>query len=120
MASMDPVSNANRIAMLLRQRLQERAKGGAAARSGRKEAGPADGTAGKSAVRGAGAIGALDDRKLKRALIENILADQLGNGLINEAQFQQVVDQVTETIEADADGGPLLARVVADLRAGAG
>lgn len=116
---MDPVSNANRIAMLLRQRLQERAKGTGAQRATQRDAGPADGMAGKSAVRDAGAIGALDDRKLRRALIENILADQLGNGLINDAQFQQVVDQVTEAIAADGDGGALLAKVVADLRGGA-
>jgi hypothetical protein len=114
---MDPVSNANRIAMLLRQRLQERARSGAAQRGGRKEATGAGAAARKGAVRGAGAIEALDDRRLKRALIENILADQFGAGLVNDAKFQQVVDQVTEAIEAEGDGALLLARAVAELRA---
>lgn len=117
---MDPVSNANRIAMLLRQRLQERSKNPAAERGGRKNA-PGTGDAGrKGAVHEAGALGALDDGRLKRALIENILADQFGAGLINDAKFQQVVDQVTEAIQADGDGARLLAKAVADLRANPG
>jgi hypothetical protein len=113
---MDPVSNASRIAMLLRARLQERAKSGAAARPGHRDS--ADAASRKDAVRGADAIEGLDDRRLRRALIENILADQLGAGLVNDAKFQQVVDQVTETIEGDGDGALLLARAIADLRAG--
>jgi NAD(P)H-hydrate repair Nnr-like enzyme with NAD(P)H-hydrate dehydratase domain len=115
---MDPISNANRIAMLLRQRLQEKSRSGSVERGGRKDLRGAGDTAGKSAVQSADAIENLDDRKLKRALIENILADQLGAGLINDARFQQVVDQVTETIDADGDGGTLLARAIADLRGG--
>lgn len=115
---MDPVSNANRIAMMLRARLQERAKSAAAERSGRRDLpGTADAPK-KGAVPGAGTIGGLDDRRLKRALVENILADQLGPSLINDARFQQVVDQVADAIEADSEGAALLARTIADLRAG--
>lgn len=117
---MDPVSNANRIAMLLRQRLQERSKATAPERSGRRDLPGAADAPRKSAVRGPSAIDALDDRRLKRALIENILADQLGAGLINGASFQQVVDHVTDAIESDADGALLLAKTIADLRANPG
>jgi hypothetical protein len=114
---MDPIANANRIAMLLRQRLQERAKSAGAERGGRKDPPGVGDTARKSATGGAGAIEALDDRRLKRALIENILADQFGGELINDAKFQQVVDQVTEAIEAEAGGALLLAKAAAELRA---
>jgi hypothetical protein len=114
---MDPVSNATRIAMLLRQRLQERSKSTAAERSGRGDLPGAADALRKGAVRGASAVDALDDRRLKRALIENILADQLGPGMINDARFQQVVDQVTEAVEAESDGALLLAKAIADLRA---
>lgn len=113
---MDPVSNANRIAMLLRQRLQERSRTASAARSGKKEAGGTGEAAGKSAVRGAAAIETLDDRKLRRVVVENILADQFGGGLVNDARFQQIVDQVAGAIEADDQGALVLAQVVADLR----
>ena len=104
--------------MLLRARLQERSKSESAARGGRRDLPGAADTRRRGAVRGASAIDALDDRRFKRALIENILADQLGPGLINDARFQQVVDQVAEAIDGDDDGAQLLAKVVADLRAG--
>lgn len=106
--------------MLLRQRLQERSKSAAAGRSGRRDLPGAADAPRKGGVRGASAIEALDDRRLKRALVENILVDQLGAGLINDAKFQQVVDQVTEAIESDTDGALLLARTIADLRANPG
>ena len=114
---MDPVSNANRIAMLLRQRLQERARTASAGRSGKKDVGGTGDASGKGAVRGAAAIEDLDDRKLRRVIVENILADQFGGGLVNEARFQQIVDQVAGAIEADDQGALILAQVVADLRA---
>jgi hypothetical protein len=116
---MDPVSNATRIAMLLRQRLQERARSGAAER-GRKATSGADGLRAKGPVRGADALEGLDDRRLKRALIENVLAEQFGPAMLNDAKFQQVVDRVAEAIEADAGGGVLLEKAIAGLRAGAG
>lgn len=117
---MDPISNANRIAMLLRQRLQERSKAAAAARAGRAGVGGSGDTARKGAVRSPDVVEALDDRRLRRALVEDILVDQLGSGLINDAKFQQVVDRVADAIAADADGAAVLARVMADLRAGQG
>lgn len=115
---MDPVSNANRIAMLLRARLQERARANATGRASRPDQKGSSETARKGAVLSADAIEGLDDRRLRRALIEDILKDQFGGTLVNDARFQQVVDQVTEAIEADADGAAIFSRVVEDLRAG--
>lgn len=114
---MDPVSNANRLAMLLRQRLDERSRAGAATRAGRKEAKGTGDVAGRGALRGADAVEALDDRKLKRVMIEHILMDQFGPGLVNDASFQQLVDQVTEAIEADANGALTLSQALAEVRA---
>jgi hypothetical protein len=111
---MDPISNANRIAMLLRQRLQDRSKSAAPERSG---AGGSGQTMRRGALRNVNVVDQLDDRKLKRALIENILADEFGTELINDARFQQVVSQVTDVLDGDTEGGPLLAEVIADLRA---
>jgi hypothetical protein len=115
---MDPVSNANRIAMMLRARLQERAKAGAGGRASKADTKGSGETVRKGAMRSAEAIEGLGDRRLKRALIEDILTDQFGTALVNDAQFQQVVDQVTDAIEADAEGAAIFSRVVDDLRAG--
>lgn len=113
---MDPISNVDRLVFLLRQRLQERAKAGAAARPTRRGAGEGQ-AVGLDNLQALAAIEGVDDRQFRRALIQNILADQLGPHLINEARFQQVVDRVTETIEGDGAGAQLLNRLVSELRA---
>lgn len=113
---MDAISNVDRLVVLLRQRLMERAKAAPAARGAKQ---------GETAERGRAALDALvavegvDDRQLKRALIQSVLADQFGSDRINDAQFQQVVERVTAALDGDPNGNKLLARVVQDLRAAA-
>jgi hypothetical protein len=109
---MDPISNADRLAILLRQKLLERSKAGRAGRSERREAAPPSG------VRALANIEGMDERQLRRTFVQTILADQLGQSLINDPQFQQIVSRVTDTIEDDPDASRLLSRLVADLRAG--
>jgi hypothetical protein len=110
---MDPISNVDRLVLLLRQRLSERSRGGAGATRRDRAAAKPD------AVRALDGVRDLDDRQLRRALVQNVLTDQFGAEMINEAQFQQMVDRVTETIEDDAAASALLGRLVAELRAAA-
>jgi len=70
-------------------------------------------------VQALAAINDLDDHQLKRALIQNILVEQLGEGLLNDARFQQVVDRVTDTISGDAEAARLLSRLASELRVSA-
>lgn len=110
---MEPVSNADRLVMLLKQKLEERARaqrGGSRARHGTTV--PAEPTG----VRALAAMDGADERSLRRAVIQNLLADQLDPSLLNDAQFQQVVMRVTDAIEDDRDASALMARVLADLR----
>ena len=119
---MHPISNVDRIVLILRQRLQERAR---ASSAGRKEGRAPAGSGGQGAanpmetVQALAAVEGVDDRQLKRALIQGVLAENLGKGLVNDASFQQMVDRVTETLDRDPELGPLMARVAADLRAAA-
>lgn len=112
---MDPISNVDRLVLLLRQRLSERSatNRGSAAASRRTSPPPAD------MVRELAAVEGMDERHLRRALIQNLLSDAFGKGVVNEAQFQQVVDRVTHAIEADPETARLLQRVVGDLRTAA-
>jgi hypothetical protein len=113
---MDPISNTDRLVLILRQRLKERAKTGVASTgSSRKSSGEAISSS-KTGVRGLVGVEGVEAHVLHRALIQDILADQLGTNLVNDAQFQQVVSQVTEVIEADPAGSDLLARLISDLR----
>ncbi|MBC7987856.1 MAG: hypothetical protein H7X93_14485 [Sphingomonadaceae bacterium] len=115
--AMDPVSSADRLVVILRQRLQERAKaseGGRAADKGRLSARTSDGVRGIHAL--AAAEGA-SERQLRRRFLQNILADEFGAELINEAQFQQVVERVCDTIDGDPRASAMLSRVIAGLSA---
>ena len=111
---MEPISNADRLVILLRQKLEERAKAGKAGQAGSKA--NVESPEEPSGVRALAAIEGTDERQLRRALIQNLLADQLGPELLNDAQFQQVVTRVTDTIEDDPVAAKLLSRLVADLR----
>lgn len=115
---MEPISNADRLAALLRQRLKERARTDGAAKSARKS-GTGSAPKGAAAVRALAAIDGVDSRQMRRTVIQHLLADQLGEQLVNEAQFQQIVSRVTDALEEDEAAARLLDTVMHDLRAGA-
>ena len=96
---MEPISNADRLVLLLRQKLQERAKAGRAAN--RQKAVP-DSPAEPSALQALAAVESVDEGVLRRAFVQNLLADQLGPELLNDAQFQQIVSRVTALLSAVA------------------
>ena len=111
---MEPVSSIDRVVLILRKRLEERDRARSTApsakdlrRSGAHQAG------GLAAL---AALGEVEDRALRRTFIQTLLVDQLGQGLINDSQFQQVIERVTETIEADPDAAALVTRLLSDLR----
>lgn len=111
---MDPISNADRLVLLLRLKLEERAKANASSRSNAKPR--TDAPTPPSDVRALASIDWSDERPLRRAVIQSLLADQFGADLVNDAQFQQIVSRVAEVIEDDAGAAELLTKVVAELR----
>lgn len=117
---MDPISNVDRLVIILRQRLQERSKAGAAARGARESATGESRSAGLANVVAMAGANAVDDAQLGRALIESILADQFGAGMLNEPRFQQVVDRVAIALEDSPGGSALLTRMIEEVRAAAG
>lgn len=108
---MDPISHIDPLLALLRQRLAERAR--STAKPAKASASESDGPAVAAIV----ARGEPDERQMRRALIQQILADQLGGDLINDAQFQQVVTRVTNAMESDADTAKMLQKFISQLRA---
>lgn len=111
---MEPVSNVDRLVLLLRQRLQERERLKAAPRTAGRTTGR---TGGLTAAQALAAIGHIDERQFRRALIQGLLTDQFGHEMLNEARFQQVVDRVVSAIEGDAAGRELLDRISREMRA---
>lgn len=115
---MDRISSADRVIMLLRQRLLERSRTGNASRpDGRSSGNPAPGSL--DGIQALAGVEGIDDHQLSRALIQSLLAEEFGAELINDAKFQQVVTRVVETIEGETGSAKLLSRLLGDLRASA-
>jgi hypothetical protein len=113
---MDPVSNTDRIVRLIRQRMEERSKATASSK-GQKVAHPqARGRAAIPAITGELNRAGAADGLLRRVLVEQLLVDQFGPALVNDARFQQIVDQVTEAMMSDRVIGSLISQAVNDLQ----
>lgn len=115
---MDPISNSDRLVAILRQKLRERSKVGSKATLGKSgnDTAPSLRAARNNPL---APFEGSDERSLRRSFIQHLLSDQLGEQFVNDAQFQQVVTRVTDTIESDEMAAKLLTRVIADVR-GAG
>lgn len=109
---MEPISNVERVALLLREKLAERAKtarGKASSLNSRQPAAP-------SSVAALAALDDVDERQFRRAVIQSVLVDQFGRNLMNDAAFQQIVEQVCAAIDTDPDARSLLDRAARDLK----
>jgi hypothetical protein len=110
----EPISNADRIVAILRQRLRDSAKAEAGKSRETSKRGAPPVATGLAAL---ATLGGANPAQLRRACIQALLAEQMGQQLLNDAHFQQVVGRVTEAIENDEAAAQLLDRVIADLKA---
>jgi len=111
---MEPINNADRLVLLLRQKLTERSKA-MAARAGEKSRAQTTAPQTATGIRALAALDGADERSLRRAVVQNLLADQFEPSLLNDAQFQQIVTRVTDAIEDDGAAAKLLSQVIAEL-----
>ena len=116
---MDPISNADRFVILLRQKLAERAQAKKASPAAATDAKPTVSYDAVRAVAGRAARAGAEDRTLRRTIVEQLLVDRFGAALVNEARFQQIIDQVSELMASDPELGDLFAEVMAQVRANA-
>ena len=116
---MDPISNADRFVILLRQKLAERAQTKKTSPTAATDAKPTVSHHAVRAVAGRTARAGVEDRKLRRTIVEQLLVDRFGAALVNEARFQQILDQVSELMASDPNLGDLFAEVMAHVRANA-
>ncbi|MFC4291080.1 hypothetical protein ACFOWX_01485 [Sphingorhabdus arenilitoris] len=114
---MDPISQADRFVILLRQQLAERLRGQKAdsvkkVRNRTRQEGQI-GPVSAAVARSGG-----DDRQLRRIIIEQLLTERFGRNLVNEAGFQAVLDQVVEQMESDQEMMALFGNIVSEVRRG--
>ena len=113
---MDPISGADHIVLLLRQRLAERARASSRDKAKSRQADDAEATQ-TPVVQRLASIDGVDDHQLRRALVQNLLTEQFGTSLLNDSQFQQIVGRVTDAIEEDTEASKLIMQVLSGLRA---
>lgn len=112
---MDPISSADHIVLLLRQKLSERARAAAKDKTKIRQTDDAE-VAQAPAVQRLASVEGVDEHQLRRALVQSLLTEQFGSSLLNDAQFQQVVSRVTDAIEEDTEASKLITQVLAELR----
>jgi hypothetical protein len=117
-ALMDPISNADRLVRMLRQRLEERAKAQGKTKIGKPTPAVSRGPDAVRAIAGHLARSGVEGDHLNRAIIEQLLADQFDPALVNEPGFQRIVDQVTATMGADPAVAAIMNAVIVELTAG--
>jgi hypothetical protein len=112
---MDAISNADRFALLLRQKLEERAKKKGLSKNKIEEARRLSVSERHSirSVTGAAARSGADD--LERTLIEQLLVDQFGAALINDPKFQDIIGRVAKMMQDDKDLKQIMSTVIASL-----
>jgi hypothetical protein len=112
---MDPISSADHIVLLLRQKLSERARATSKDKAKVRQTDDAE-AAQTPVVQRLASVEGVDEHQLRRALVQNLLTEQFGSSLLNDAQFQQVVGRVTDAIEGDDEASKLIAQVLSELR----
>jgi hypothetical protein len=114
---MDPIFNADRLVRLLRQRLAERSKAKPSQPTNPASELQNRGIESTKAITGNFARAGGSGKATRRTLIEQLLADQFGNELVNEPKFQELVERVAVTMEADPAVAEMLEQVTEELKA---
>ncbi len=118
---MDAVSNINQVMLILRQKLQERARKGAASTKSKSaastyNAGRSDDVDPMRRIADLAQQDGLDERQLARLFIESLLTREFGTSLTNDAQFQQVIERVMQTLSGDSELAAVLNATIADIK----
>lgn len=115
---MTRITNADQVLLLLRSHLERsgrsRRKGGAAKTANSTPSHPTS----LQRVQEIAQAEALSDDDIKRTLISCILIDEFGPDVVNDAKFQDVINDVTRVLNQNSKGRRLLDLSVKQLRAG--
>lgn len=113
---MTRISASDHIMILLRQKLERAAalkKGGKAQKVG--GAANEDGS-NIHRIRALAQMESLSDEDIERSMIQGLLIEELGEGLVNDPKFQQLVSRVAELLASDDAGRALLNAARRDLQ----
>ena len=104
---MTRVSNTDQVLLLLRQQLQRMSGKPGAKRAAKTESGKAP----QQAISRLKALAQLEDLNsddFERTLIQGLLIDEFGEGIVNDPRFQKLVEKVLAIISSDQQTRQLL------------
>lgn len=106
---MTRITNSDQLAILLRQQIGQLLRKttsakGKTAKGERNQFAVSD----LSRIQQIAASEEFGESEVQRALIQSLLVEELGEGLMNEAKFQQLIDRVHAIIRDDQDSARLL------------
>lgn len=104
---MPRISNTDQILLLLRQQLQRMSGKSKTDRTKRPSAEALHKTT-VGRMKALSQLGELSDEDFERALIQGLLLDEFGEGLVNDHRFQRLVDKVAAVINSDEKSRDLL------------
>lgn len=113
---MTRISSSDHIMVLLRQKLERAAE----LKKGQKTKsvdGPArDDPSGIQRIRALAQIETLSDEDVERSIIQGLLVEELGEALVNDPKFQQMVSRITEMLANDEAARSLLTAARHELK----
>lgn len=113
---MDAIHSTHPVLLLLRQKLAERARkpGSAVSKADSRQqavaSDPLDRLGALAQQEG------IDQRTVERLFVESVLTKEFGTDLVNDAQFQQVIERVIRTMSGDPDVANQLRDVLTHLK----
>lgn len=99
---MTRITNSDQIMLLLRQQLQRTTGRKDASRTNRSTRGRETPKNAAARIRAIGQLSDFSSEDFERALIQSLLAEELGEGLLNDPRFQKIVDNVLSMLASDA------------------
>jgi len=114
---MTRITNNHALMALVRQQLSKvsRAKSSGIAKI--SSHGASKKSNGISSIRRLSKTDDFSDEELARAVVQTLLADEFGDGLVNDAKFQQVVDRITRIITEDPQTKSLMEKSLQEMKA---
>lgn len=111
---MTRITKSDQLAILLRQQLSQLSRRKTSSTGSAKGQSVKSGS-GLSRVQQIAASNGFSDSDVQRALIQGLLEEELGDGLMNDAKFQQLINRVHSIIRDDPDALMVLKESVKQL-----
>ena len=105
---MTRITDNQQLIMLVREQLSRVSRSKIAKSNKVKNDGRPVQTAGVSAAKQLAESGEFSVEELQRSVVQGLLTEEFGDGILNDARFQQAIDQIAQIIRDDPESSKLM------------